>query len=423
MFERHACFIALRRPSKPLLLPRAMPGVVLALLGSVAIVRSDPISFSKLEFPSIAYVQGSAHISTIDPDGHPFLFGPTLTCSTTIVGPQPAVVWLTPFGIGESAPRSVYLNGVSEHIVGPEAGDPMCGPGFQYQWKLSVPLGGGIRDLRFATLADHGTHEDAHVVALAAFSFGLPGGGELRGYVHGSMGTHGEKSCAQGRAAILSGSESVPATGSTAVGCMVMEVDTCSSSVSFEWINAQIDPLSITAAQIHAGVLGINGPVVLDLSAGPWQPLGAGSTLARMNVPFPSGFMTQLLTGQCYVNVRTQAFPGDEIRGQIGLPAAAAVDPAGRVAPLESFSAPNPFTKSTVIHFTLAEPEAVTLRVFDTAGRVVRTLLDNARLEAGAHQAVWDGAGARGHALPAGIYLYRIERGSRVETGRVVVMR
>jgi hypothetical protein len=421
MFERHACFIALGRSSKRLLRPGATLGVVLAL--SVAIVRADPISFGKLEFPSIAYVQGSAHISTIDPDDHPFLFGPSPSCLTTIVGPPPAAVWYTPFDIGESAARSVILTGVSEHIVAPDAGDPTCAPVFQYQWTLSVPLGGGIRDLRYATVADHGTHEDAHVVALAAFSFGLPGGAELRGYLHGSMGTHGEKSCAQGRVAILSGAESVPATGSTAVGCIVMEVDTCSSSVSFEWINTQIYPLSITSAGIHAGAPGVNGPVVLDLSAGPWQPLGPGSSLAQMNVPFPSGFMDQLLTGQCYVNVRTRAFPGDEIRGQIAMPVAAAVDPGGRVAPLESFSAPNPFTKSTVIHFTLAEPEAVTLRVFDTAGRVVRTLLDNVRLEAGAHQAVWDGAGARGHVLPAGIYLYRIERGSRVETGRVVVMR
>ena len=62
------------------------------------------------------------------------------------------------------------------------------------------------------------------------------------------------------------------------------------------------------------------------------------------------------------------------------------------------------------------------LRVFDLRGRLVRTLVDRA-LGVGRYAAQWDGRGEDGCELPSGIYLSRLEAGSRVATGRMALVR
>jgi hypothetical protein len=68
---------------------------------------------------------------------------------------------------------------------------------------------------------------------------------------------------------------------------------------------------------------------------------------------------------------------------------------------------PNPFNARTVIRFELARAEHVWLRIYDVAGRLVRTLVD-ARLPAGPASATWDGTDRSSHPVRSGIYLCRI---------------
>jgi hypothetical protein len=67
---------------------------------------------------------------------------------------------------------------------------------------------------------------------------------------------------------------------------------------------------------------------------------------------------------------------------------------------------PNPFNPSTNIGFSLAHREHVTLKVYDTLGRDVATLMDDT-LPAGSHVAMFD---ARG--LASGVYFCRLSAGS-----------
>ncbi|MEZ4701511.1 MAG: T9SS type A sorting domain-containing protein [Rhodothermales bacterium] len=78
---------------------------------------------------------------------------------------------------------------------------------------------------------------------------------------------------------------------------------------------------------------------------------------------------------------------------------------------------PNPFNPVTVIPFSLPEASHVSLVVYDLLGRKVETLVDRA-MEPGFHQARFD-AGA----LPSGAYLYRIEAGSFVRTGKMMLVK
>ena len=410
--------------------PRALVlllAAALVTLGAGRAAVAEPISFIKLDFPPLAYFQGTAHIDFLGdpPHVHDFTVGCVPLCFLTTGGPAPCGVWETPFTIGETVPRSVSLSGTSEHIIAPHAGEPACGPAFTYSTAVSVPFNGGISDVRFTSTQAHGGHTDAHVVALAAFSIVRPGGIEKRGYVHGSMGTH-RPVAGNGRAAILKGSEEVPPDTSAAVGCMVLVADPSDNTISLFVCVDEIPPSKISLSHIHVGAPGVSGPPVFNLPSGTgWQPFGSGSAIALVDKPFPSVNMPMLLSGGCYINVHTPAFLGGEIRGQITQPAVLDIQPpTGDRSPRgQLFNAPNPFAKSTVIHFALAEPARADVRVYDTAGRLIRTLVRGTTLGAGEQQVEWDGAGDDGRPASNGIYYYRLQLGARAETRRMVLMK
>jgi hypothetical protein len=61
---------------------------------------------------------------------------------------------------------------------------------------------------------------------------------------------------------------------------------------------------------------------------------------------------------------------------------------------------PNPFNPSTTIAYDLADRAVVTLRIVNTLGETVRTLLDGEELAAGQYRALFDAAG-----LSSGVYV------------------
>jgi flagellar hook assembly protein FlgD len=57
-----------------------------------------------------------------------------------------------------------------------------------------------------------------------------------------------------------------------------------------------------------------------------------------------------------------------------------------------------------MIRFQLPAASPVELAVFDIAGQRIRTLL-RGNIEAGHHEAAWDGRDATGHSVASGVYL------------------
>ncbi len=66
---------------------------------------------------------------------------------------------------------------------------------------------------------------------------------------------------------------------------------------------------------------------------------------------------------------------------------------------------PNPFTSSTRICFESTYNASVSLSIYDVAGRLVRTLLDQENLSPGLHIVGWDGTNNRGDRVTSGVYL------------------
>jgi hypothetical protein len=86
-------------------------------------------------------------------------------------------------------------------------------------------------------------------------------------------------------------------------------------------------------------------------------------------------------------------------------------------------SVPNPFRSSTqVVFYAPTENVASTIRVFDTAGRLVRILLDEA-VYAGRHQVLWDGKDQNGQQVATGMYFVRLESGQDRYTSKVMFVR
>lgn len=72
---------------------------------------------------------------------------------------------------------------------------------------------------------------------------------------------------------------------------------------------------------------------------------------------------------------------------------------------------PNPFNPETTIGFDLNQEVVVTLTVYDMAGQVVRTLIENQSMVTGHYKSVWDGRNESGAMVGSGIYFYQLNAG------------
>ena len=78
---------------------------------------------------------------------------------------------------------------------------------------------------------------------------------------------------------------------------------------------------------------------------------------------------------------------------------------------------PNPFNPATTIGFSLPSKSFVSLRVMDVLGREVSCLVSG-EMSAGSYTRQWNAAG-----MASGVYFYRLQAGSRVETKKLLLLR
>ncbi len=83
---------------------------------------------------------------------------------------------------------------------------------------------------------------------------------------------------------------------------------------------------------------------------------------------------------------------------------------------------PNPARGSTSLGFSLPREADVRLKVYDVAGRLVRTLVEG-RVSAGEGVKIWDGRDDGGLPAADGVYFYRLETGAEILTRKLILVR
>jgi hypothetical protein len=79
---------------------------------------------------------------------------------------------------------------------------------------------------------------------------------------------------------------------------------------------------------------------------------------------------------------------------------------------------PNPFNPRTVIQFSLPKPAVVSLKVYNTFGQEVVTLVSHEAYDAGDYAVTFNASG-----LASGVYFYRLQAGEFTATKKMLLMR
>lgn len=119
---------------------------------------------------------------------------------------------------------------------------------------------------------------------------------------------------------MLSGAQENPPAATGGRGVASVTVQPGGAAMTF---TLEVSALSnITAAPIHSGAPGVNGPILFTLSPGPFaSPLFGTPTASDFDASAGMTFAEAaraIREGRTYVNVHTEQHPDGEIRGHLG---------------------------------------------------------------------------------------------------------
>ncbi|MDR3610075.1 MAG: T9SS type A sorting domain-containing protein [Ignavibacteriaceae bacterium] len=78
---------------------------------------------------------------------------------------------------------------------------------------------------------------------------------------------------------------------------------------------------------------------------------------------------------------------------------------------------PNPFNPSTTINYQISNQGFVTLKVYDILGNEIQTLVSEVKSE-GTYDVTFNSAN-----MPSGVYFYKLQSGSFIETKKMILLR
>jgi len=83
---------------------------------------------------------------------------------------------------------------------------------------------------------------------------------------------------------------------------------------------------------------------------------------------------------------------------------------------------PNPFNPSTTINYRISTTSNVILKVYNTLGEEVETLI-NEHQSPGQKSVTWDGKDKNGKTVTSGVYFYRIQTAQFSQTKKMIFLR
>lgn len=208
----------------------------------------------------------------------------------------------------------------SEHAIGPH-GEPVPGPAFKYKFFADAgefPRGVSSALPSHSMVKRHGDHFDAYLATSSIF-VDTGGSPDITDWDFAMTGKHSVEK-PTGCKSKLDSRQEVPQTPSPAFGSASLIVEQPSGFFALAIAVSGITLDKLTAAHIHLGPPGLNGPVIFNLgSPEDWTDLNNMEGIARSirSAEFPPAHLRDLVSGDTYINIHTVEFPGGEIRGQL----------------------------------------------------------------------------------------------------------
>ena len=84
---------------------------------------------------------------------------------------------------------------------------------------------------------------------------------------------------------------------------------------------------------------------------------------------------------------------------------------------------PNPLNPQATMSLYLAERGSMSVRLYDSSGRLVRTVLYDPDAASGYHSLTLDGRTSTGAKMASGVYYYRVETRAGMTGGQFVIMK
>lgn len=198
------------------------------------------------------------------------------------------------------------------------------------------------------------------------------------------------------------------------INATVTVTDDCCATPTFELV-------SVTSNEPDNG-LG-DGNTIGDI---------AGATIGRPDVMFQ---LRAERSGKGTGRIYTIVYAAEDCVGkvaydtvQVSVPHDGSLDDEDKRLPETAYvtallpSYPNPFNPMTTVSYSLAARERVSLQIFDTQGRLVRTLCDEVMPE-GTHEVIWNGRDNLGSQVATGVYFVRFKAGDYQVTRKLVMVR
>jgi CHRD domain len=156
-----------------------------------------------------------------------------------------------------------------------------------------VPTGQVLTQAQADALLAGGLYFNAHTTANP--------GGDIRGQIGRTV-----------FAVNMSPSQEVPSNASTATGKGLLVLDPVTKKFT---ASITVTGMTATAAHIHTGFAGTNGGVIFPFTE---TAPGSGVLVAAADASMTDAQIVALNAGGLYFNAHSAAYPGGEVRGQIG---------------------------------------------------------------------------------------------------------
>ncbi len=283
--------------------------------------------------------------------------------------------------------------------VGAPAG-AIINPAGTFTWTPNEEQGPGVSPIT-VRVTDDGTPALSDFEAIQVTVNEVDGGGpEAAVFFHG-----GHRTTRLGSGKPTTCVQIEPVNGSFALG------DVNLSSIVMQYQGSEISGTAeIDKDMNHNGVQEIKACFSKDNLRVLFRDLPEGENSVEVTLE------GELLTGGTFSTTVTHRVIGsDRIAGRKNKEGDDGV--AGKIS-----AHPNPLNPETVLYFTTSKAGRVKVRVYDLAGRLVRTLQD-ADSPAGRNQIRWDGSTSNGNRTASGVYYMRVSSVDGNSTLRVTVLK